>query len=89
MCNAQECKKYLVQYAGIAAHSVRGRTHEANVILTITGHELLFISLDFMVQNDYGFGLHDEYTYQAVNTAQVASINSLLTRLLCVHLRMH
>jgi len=38
-------------------HSVRGRmrrhTHEANVILTIAGHELLFISLAFMVQNDY------------------------------------
>jgi len=40
-------------------HSVRGRmrrhTHEANVILTIAGHELLFISLAFMVQNDCGF----------------------------------
>jgi len=46
-------------------HSVHGRTHEMNVILTISGHELLFISLDFMVQIDYG--LHDEYTYQAVN----------------------
>jgi len=42
---------------------------DVNVILTITGHELLFISLDFMVQNDYGvLRLHDEYTYQAVNT---------------------
>jgi len=41
-------QKYLIQCAGI-------RTHEANVILTISGHELLFISLDFMVQNDYGF----------------------------------
>ena len=50
-------------------HSVRGHTHEANVILTISGHELLFIPLDFMVQNDYGFRrLHDEYTYQAMNT---------------------
>jgi len=36
-------------------HSVHRRTHEANVILTISGHELIFISLDFMVQNDYGF----------------------------------
>ena len=35
-------------------HSVSGHIHEANVILTITGHELLFISLDFIVQNDYG-----------------------------------
>ena len=72
VCNAQECKKYLIQCAGI-------RTHEANVIskrlvvripgsgiqpgsdtgdttvLTISGHERLFISLDFIVQNDYGF----------------------------------
>jgi len=30
-------------------HSVCGRTHKANVILTISGHEVLFISL----QNDY------------------------------------
>jgi len=45
VCNTQEWKKYLIQYAGIAAHSVHGCTHEANVILTITGHELLFISL--------------------------------------------
>ena len=50
MCNAQECKKYLIQCAGI-------HTHEANVILTISGHELLFISLDFMVQYDYGLAL--------------------------------
>jgi len=50
-------------------HSVRRCTHEANVTLAISGHELLFISLDFMLQNDYGFqGLHDKYTYQAVNT---------------------
>ena len=47
------------------SHSVHGRTHEMNVILTISGHELLFILLDFMVQIDYG--LHDECTYQAVN----------------------
>jgi len=36
-------------------HSVRGHTHEANVVLTISGHELLFRSLDIMVRNDYGF----------------------------------
>ena len=53
MCNAQECKKYLIQCAGAVIHSVH--THKANVILTITGHELLFISLDFMLQNDHGF----------------------------------
>ena len=46
-------------------HSVHGRTHEMNVTLTISGHELLFILLDFMVQIDYW--LHDECTYQAVN----------------------
>jgi len=40
---------------GHSYSSVHGRTHEAEVILTITGHELLFISLHFMVQNDYGF----------------------------------
>jgi len=57
VCDSQECKKYmyLVHYAGVATHSVHGRTHEANVILTISGHELLFVSLDFIVQNDYGF----------------------------------
>ena len=48
MCNTQECKKYL-------RHSVCRHTHEANAILTILGHELLFILLDFMIQNDYGF----------------------------------
>jgi len=48
VCNAQECKKYLIQCAGI-------RTHKVHIIPTISGHELLFISLDFMVQNDYGF----------------------------------
>ena len=36
-------------------HSVPGRTHEANIIHTISEHELLFVSLDFMVQNDYEF----------------------------------
>ena len=46
-----------VQCSGMqeVPHSVRGCTHEANVILTISGHEPLFISLAFMVQNDYGF----------------------------------
>ena len=44
VCSAQECKK--------VAHSVRRRTH---IVLTISGHELLFIAPDFMVQNDYGF----------------------------------
>jgi len=52
VCNAQECKKYHIQYMGVATHSVR---RHKNVILTVTGHKLLFISLDFMVQNDYGF----------------------------------
>jgi len=36
-------------------HQVHGRTHKANVILTTTEHELLLITLDFKVQNDYGF----------------------------------
>jgi len=36
-------------------NSVCGHTHEANVILTISAHELLFRSLDFTVQKDYGF----------------------------------
>jgi len=31
------------------------RTHKANIILTISGHELLFILLDFMVQMIMGF----------------------------------
>jgi len=44
-----------MQYAGVATHSVRRRTHEANVFITITGHELLFKSLHFMVENDDGF----------------------------------
>ena len=46
-----------VQCSGMreVPHSVCGCTHEENVILTISGHELLLISLDFMVQNDYGF----------------------------------
>jgi len=55
VCNAQECKKYLIQHAGVDTHSVCGCTHKGNIILTITGHELLFILLHFMVQNDYGF----------------------------------
>ena len=67
-------------------HSMCRCTHEAEVSLTISGHELLFISLDFMVQNDYGFrggmmniltrgrGLHGEYTYQAVNTVLCGSL---------------
>ena len=59
VCNAQKCKKYLIQFTGVATcmHSVCGHTHKANVILKISGHELLFtcISLAFMVQNDYGF----------------------------------
>jgi len=51
VCNAQECKKY----AGVATHSVCEHIHEENIILTIiTGHELLFISLEFMVQKEYG-----------------------------------
>jgi len=50
-----ECKKYLIQYAGVATHSVRRRTHKANVFLTITGHELVHISLHIMVENDDGF----------------------------------
>jgi len=50
MCNAQECKKYLIQCAGVRTHEVNG-----NIILTISGHELLFISLAFMVQNDCWF----------------------------------
>jgi len=41
-------------YAGVATHSVCKRTHEENIILTITGHELLFISLEFVVQKEYG-----------------------------------
>ena len=61
-------QKYLIQYAGVATHSVRRHSHEANIILTITGHELLFISLDFMVANLWVLRLHDQYTYQAVNT---------------------
>ena len=48
-----------VQCSGMreVPHSVRGCTHEENVILIISGHELLFISLDFMVEkiNDYWF----------------------------------
>jgi len=40
--NAQECKKYLIQCAGVLTK------------LTMSGYELLFISLAFMVQNDYG-----------------------------------
>jgi len=46
MCNAQECKSNSFS----AKH-----THKVNAIPTISGHELLFISLDFMVQNDDGF----------------------------------
>ena len=42
VANAQECKKYVIQCMGV-------------LILTISGYELLFISLAFMVQNDYGF----------------------------------
>jgi len=50
-------------------HSVCRRAHKVNVILTMTGHELLFISLDFMVPKWlWVMRLHDEYTYQAVNT---------------------
>ena len=43
VCNAQNRMKYLIQYAGVATHSMHGHIMDVNVILTITGHELLFI----------------------------------------------
>jgi len=50
------------------SYSVCKRTHEENIILTITGHELLFISLVYGTKGVWALRLHDEYTYQAVNT---------------------
>jgi len=69
MCNAQECSKYLIQSTAcsFSAHSLAkpdppcackglvSPDYSTHVVLTISGHELLFISLHFMVQNDYGF----------------------------------
>jgi len=52
MVRNAECKKYLTPTVRGCTHSVHGRPH---VVLTILEHELLFISLDFMVQNDYEF----------------------------------
>jgi len=56
-------------YAGVATHSVCKHTHEENIILTITGHELFFfITRVCGTKGVWALRLHDEYTYQAVDT---------------------
>ena len=60
MCNTQECKKYLIQCAGVLTKqtsSLQYQTWTAIYITRFCGTKWLWVSR-----------LHDEYTYQAVNT---------------------